>query len=154
MRVVQVSFYKVVGVVAVRDGLVTAAGAVLVALVVFRIVAVVAFGVLAADLERVLLDGAVFFLVVQVPVVEIIHVAVVLYGGMPATLTVRVLVPLMYARHNLFLSFVFRPSLLVCVGEDREYYVVDVPVGERVVDVLAFPPTAHKTLGPQDLQPL
>lgn len=90
--VVQSAVYEVIDMVTVRHGLVTAAGSV----AVLRLVAVLgrlALGrVLVAHLEHVLLDLAVGR-VVQMAVVEVVHVVLVLDGGVSAVgaVLVRVL---------------------------------------------------------------
>ena len=95
VRVVQVTIHQVVDMVAVRDGLVTAARAVH----VVRVVALAgvpgraARGVLVAHIDRVLVDVTVV-VVVQVTVVEVVHVVSVLHGDMPAAGVMLVVVVL------------------------------------------------------------
>jgi len=91
VRMVQVPVHEVIDVVAVRDGLVAAAGAVLVigvvpAAFVFRRALV---GILAADVNHVLVD-VVLVRMVQVPVMQVIDVAVMNDRGMPAARAVNV----------------------------------------------------------------
>jgi predicted aconitase with swiveling domain len=79
VRVVQVALDQVVDVVTVGHGLVPAVGSVSVAGVVTGAVVVggALFGVLVADADGVLLDGAVVADMVQVPVVGVVDVALV-----------------------------------------------------------------------------
>lgn len=90
---VQVAADEVVGVIAVGHGFVAAAGAVLMALLVFAaVVSRRARGRIgAADFELVLLD-VLAVLMVQMAVVEIIDVAVVFHRGVAAVRTVLVVV--------------------------------------------------------------
>jgi hypothetical protein len=100
VRVVQVAADEVIGVVAVGHGLVAAAGAVLVGLVV----AVAGVGrraggrVGGADRQAVLLDAAAVG-VVQVAVVQVIDVVFVLDGGVAAAGAVLVVVVFVRLRH-------------------------------------------------------
>lgn len=91
VRVVQVTRDEVVGVVAVRDGFVAAAGAVSVSLVVRSagVAGGAGRGVRAADGDGVLV-GVVAMHVVQVPIVEVVGVPVVLDGNVSAARAVGV----------------------------------------------------------------
>jgi hypothetical protein len=93
MRMVQVAIDQVIRVVAVRDGFMTAAGAVLVsALVAGTLVLRRAGGrVIGIDRQPVFLNSARGH-VVEVAIVEIIHVAVVVDGRVPAAGTVLMVV--------------------------------------------------------------
>src|SRR4051794_480601 len=97
---VQVAVHQVVGVVAVRDRLVAAAGAVAVG----RVVGAAGVGggagrrVGRVDGQHVLLDPGAGG-VVQVAVVQVIDVAVVADGGVPAAGPVLVLVAFVMGRH-------------------------------------------------------
>jgi hypothetical protein len=101
VRVVQVAFDQVIDVVAVRNGFVAAARAVLVFLVVLAaIVLRSALGWVAGiDRELMLLDAA-FGHVVQVAVVQVVHVAFVTDGGVAAAGAVLVCVVGMVTRHG------------------------------------------------------
>ncbi len=93
--VVEVVVDQVVDVVAVRHRFVPASGPVLVAGVVLGLVVSGAFGGIGvADHDRVLVDPAVVG-VVQVSVVEIVHMPVVTDGGVAATWSVLVVVGFM-----------------------------------------------------------
>ncbi len=148
---VEMPLDDVVCVAAVRNRLVSAAGAVGVVGAMLGLVVVVSVGVRAADFDGVLLDGSIVFLVVEVAVVEIVRVSVVLDGGMLAAGAVDVVVSGVYFGHALSFRSI---SLLVRVGEDREDHIVYVAVGERVIHVLAFPPPDDETFATQDFQPL
>jgi hypothetical protein len=94
VRVVQVIAHEVIHVVAVRDGLVAAAGAVRVACFMLsaRVPRCARAGVRGAHVEA-MLHHALAFLVMQVAVVEIVRVAVVRHGRVaaPRTVAMRVL---------------------------------------------------------------
>jgi hypothetical protein len=101
VRVVQMAFDQVIDVVAVRDSFVAAAGAVLVFLVVLA--AIVLRGALGwvrgIDRELMLLDAA-FADVVQVAVVQVVHVVFVANGGVAAAGAVLVRVVGMMSCHG------------------------------------------------------
>ena len=84
VRVVQMAADQVVGVVAMRDSFVAAAGAVLVGCVVAAAIVLrgAARGIDAADFELMLFDCRV--LVVQMAVVQVIDVAIVFDAGVAA----------------------------------------------------------------------
>ena len=87
VRMMQASFHQVVGVVAVRHRLVAAVRAVLVAGLVAAVVLAVRAvgGVAGADFQAVFLDHvALAGRVVQVAVVQVVHVAAVPDGGVTA----------------------------------------------------------------------
>lgn len=104
---VKVSIHHVVGMVAVRQRLMAAAGSVLVICPVGAAVVVgrAAVGIFLGDLERVLAP-VVAMLVVEMPVVQVVEMAGVVDGGMSAAGAVLVLVTLvdvvfvMAHRHN------------------------------------------------------
>ena len=103
VRVVQVALDQVVGVVAVRDGLMTTAGAVPMGLVVLAAVVRGSAGrrVGGADVDLVFLDPR-WRRVVQAAVVQIIDMTVVLDRGVAAVGPVRVRVSSMVGAHRLF----------------------------------------------------
>jgi hypothetical protein len=108
VRVVQMAFHQIVGVVAVRHRLMAAAGAVAVALRVAAAVVVrcALGGVGRADRQGVFLDLPGRH-VMEVAVVEVIHVAVVLDGRVAAAgaVLVRVRLVLLCRRAHLHPPF-------------------------------------------------
>lgn len=106
--VMKMAVDQIIDVIAVRDRLVAAAGAVH---VIGRMRAAVVrrragAGIGRRHVEHMLLDGRAGR-VMQMPVVQVIDVVAVLHRGMPATLAVRVIV-LMVMAHFLG-SFAVRP---------------------------------------------
>jgi hypothetical protein len=99
MRVVQAAIHEVVDVVAMRHGLVPAAGTVDVACFVSAAVLIcrAVIWVRRADLDDVLVD-MVAVGVMQVAVMQVVHVVPVAYGGMPAARAVFVVVVRMMRR--------------------------------------------------------
>ena len=99
VRVMEMALDEIVGMVAVRNRLVSAAGAVGVVVAMLGVVVVVSVRVRAAHFDGVLLDGSIVFLVVEVDVVEIVGVAVVLHCGVFAVRAVDVVVSGVYFGH-------------------------------------------------------
>ncbi len=91
VRMMQVAVHEVIDMVAVRDRLVAAAGAVDVRGVVAGARRGVAVGILRTDLDDVLIDVPVVRMM-QMPVVQVINVPVVLHRGVAAASAVRVVV--------------------------------------------------------------
>jgi len=91
LLVVQVSFDQIVSVVAVRHGFVSAAGSmrVIFAVSVTAMLAARPFRVIVADRHSVFVDVP-FVNIMHVPVVEVIGVPLMLYGGVAASRTVLV----------------------------------------------------------------
>lgn len=91
VRVVQTITDEVVGVVAMRNRLMAAAGAVLVPLAVYStgVVGGAVVGVLRADLQAVLLDPL-SARVVEMPIVQVVYVPIVFDGGVPTPVAVAV----------------------------------------------------------------
>lgn len=96
MRVVQVAVHQVVHMVAVRHGLVAATGAVYVVGGVSGalVLGCAALGIILVDRQYVLVDMIAVH-VMQVPVMQVIDVAVVLDGGMPAAGAVLMIMVMM-----------------------------------------------------------
>ena len=86
MRVMEVVADAVVGVITVRNRVVAAARAVHMALLMTAagVVRRAAVGIVAGDLDRVLVDMALMRMV-KVPVVEIVDVVAMTHGGVAAT---------------------------------------------------------------------
>ena len=97
VRVMQVTADPVVGVVAMWNRLVTAAGAVHMAGIVTAAAVIrgAAVGILAGDLDHVLVDMTLMRMM-EVPVVQIVDVAAMAHGGVAASraMLVRVVVML------------------------------------------------------------
>lgn len=93
VRMVQVSVYQIVDVVAVRYRLVPAAGAVTVARLVAAagVIRRAAIGIFAAHFQHVLVN-VVAVRMMEVTIVEIINVVAVANRGVPTVFTVRVIV--------------------------------------------------------------
>jgi hypothetical protein len=97
----QVAVHQVIGMIAVRDGLVTASGAVLMALFVAATVVLgrAARGVGGIDGQDMLLNLAAL-VVVQVAVVQVIDVVFVLNGCVAAAGAVLMRMVVVMARHT------------------------------------------------------
>jgi hypothetical protein len=106
VRVVQVAFNEVIDVVAVRHGLVSAGGAVPMALLMTAAVVLgrAFLGVVAVDFELMFLHAALAD-VMQVSVVQVVDVTLVLQRGVPAAGAVLVLVVAVLCRCHRMVSF-------------------------------------------------
>jgi hypothetical protein len=100
VRVVKVAVHQVIDVVAVRHRFMAAAGAVPMSLVVLAAIMVGSAlgGISAADRQRVFLDF-VAFVVVQVPIVQVVGVALVADGLVAAVGPVLMVVAFVVGRH-------------------------------------------------------
>jgi len=96
VRVMKVAIHQVTGVVTVGYGFVTASGSVNVSLVVARagVLRRAGGGVLFRDFNDVMVDCRCAFGVMQVAVVQVVHVVAVLHGSVAAVLPVLVTVVL------------------------------------------------------------
>ena len=94
VRVVQVAIDQIVDVITVRNRRVSAIWAMNVAECMTRTSVLRSAGrrICRVDWQHVLVNGAIGFRVMQVPIVEVINVAIVLDGGMTAVLAVFVIV--------------------------------------------------------------
>ena len=159
VRMVQVVGDQIVGMVAVWDRFVAAAGA----MFVFRVVAAAGVirragrGVRAVDRQNMLLD-AVGREMMHVAVVKIVRVAVVFERRVATARTVLVSVVGVCLAHAIPLSNL-NPSIrpltfsvrceLLGMGESGPNQVRDVSVGQRVENVRTFAPPRHQPFVPK-----
>lgn len=153
--VVEMISHQIIHVISVRDLIVTAVRAVNVLVIVLGGV----FGravrrVLAVHRERVLLDGPVLALVVQVAVVQVVRVPVVINRRVLAARAVLVVVAGVYALGHISASSSRSLYIFLGVLQHAPQQRLDVSVGESVVDVLALPPAGDETLATQHPQAL
>lgn len=98
---VQMTIYQIAGMVAMRNSFMSAARTVDVILVVTA--AIVAsralVGILSRDLNGVMLDMTALFLMMEVPVVQIVDVIPMLNGGVTAALAVIMIVMIAMMTH-------------------------------------------------------
>lgn len=99
---VEMAVHQVASVVTVRNGLVATTGSVhvvrgMAAAVVMRSATV---RVLRRDFDGMMLDGTAVFLMVKVPIVQVIDVISMLDGGMTAALSVVVVVMIAMMTHD------------------------------------------------------
>jgi hypothetical protein len=155
---VQVAIDQVVDMVAVRHGFMAAARTVLVtslmaAAIVIRRAGV---GIAAAHFDHMFVE-MVFVRVMQVAIVEIVHVIAVPDRGVAAARTVLVRVFVMdlvlAVGHGLLLSSLANSILFAGMRDSILDQRQDVIVGDAVDDALAFSPASNQPGGMQDLQP-
>jgi hypothetical protein len=106
VRVVQVAVHQVVNMVAMRHGLMTATGAMFVAFIMRPAVVLrrATRRVAAVDVKLVFLNSSLAH-VMQMPVVQVIHVTVVLDARVPATGAVLVTVIFVMSCHVKLLAW-------------------------------------------------
>lgn len=167
VRVMEMSVDEIVDVVSVRNGLVATSGTVLVTGIMTRagMIRGTGRGIGRAHLEHVFVDVVTMWLM-QVAVVQVIHMVAVLDRDMSAAVAVNVgmaFMDLMFVRHDGMMTpfassglggGLASPRILTGVRQCIENHFGHVGVGKGVVDVFARAPPHDDVLGAQDAQPL
>lgn len=147
VRVVQVTVDEIVDVIAVRNCFMTAAWAMnMVRSVTCAAMAPCAgSGIGRVDIERMLLDAASARLMVQMAIVQIVHMVFVFDCGMSALSAVLVVVICVLMTHSVLILYRFRCGF-AAVSKSVFDQVLNVRICQSVENVLSLPPLLHQPL--------
>ena len=154
MRVVQMTSDEVIDVVAVRHCFMPAIRSVAVSLVVSTAIVVRGAdgGIRGIHCQSVFFDRAAF-LMMEVTVMQVVGVTFVDDRGVSAGRTVIVFVTFVMVRHDIHL-LLRKCVQFVRVGQCIQNQVGDVPIRERVIEVVAVTTTGQQSLAMEDAEPL